>query len=59
MLGFTKDIVAYFVEDVEAAKAPIIVVTVIALYATDFSLNAGEHVNWVSFRASTDRDDPL
>lgn len=42
MLGFTKEIVGYFVADVETAKLPIIVVTVIALYATDFSINAGE-----------------
>lgn len=43
MLGFTKELVGYFIADEEAAKVPVIAVTVFALYATDFSINAGEH----------------
>ncbi|KAK1757499.1 sucrose transporter [Echria macrotheca] len=38
-LGFTKEIVASFVTDKEAARTATIVVAVFSLYATDFAIN--------------------
>ncbi|KAB5580071.1 hypothetical protein GE09DRAFT_1167682 [Coniochaeta sp. 2T2.1] len=39
-LGFTKEIVTFFIADRETAKVPIIALAVLALYATDFAINA-------------------
>lgn len=40
-LGFTKEIVALFVTDEDTAKTVTILVAVLAIYAVDFSINAG------------------
>ncbi|KAL1859010.1 hypothetical protein VTK73DRAFT_7605 [Phialemonium thermophilum] len=40
MLGFTKEIVHHFIPDEQAARVPIIALTIIGLYAADFSINA-------------------
>lgn len=41
ILGFTKEIVGVFIPDEETARTPTIVVAVLAIYAVDFSINAG------------------
>jgi solute carrier family 45, member 1/2/4 len=41
-LGFTKEIVASFVEDEASVNTATIVAAVLSLYATDFAINAGE-----------------
>lgn len=41
-LGFTKEIVAYFVAGKEAAETATIVLAVFSLYATDFAINGGK-----------------
>lgn len=41
-LGFTREIVGYFVADKQSAKVPTIALAVLALYTTDFAINAGE-----------------
>lgn len=41
-LGFTKEIVGFFIADKQSAKVPTIALAVLALYATDFAINAGE-----------------
>jgi solute carrier family 45 protein 1/2/4 len=41
ILGFTKEIVGFFIPDAEAAKTLTIVVAVLSIYAVDFSINAG------------------
>lgn len=41
VLGFTKEIVRWFIPDEEAAKTMTIVLAVFAIYAADFSINAG------------------
>lgn len=41
VLGFTKEIVALFMSDEEAAKTVTIIVAILAIYAADFSINAG------------------
>jgi solute carrier family 45 protein 1/2/4 len=41
ILGFTKEIVGLAISDKEAARIPTIILAVVALYATDFSINAG------------------
>ena len=40
-LGFTKEIVGFFISDRRSAKVPTIALAVLALYATDFAINAG------------------
>ena len=40
-LGFTKEIVGIFIHDEEAARTPVIVLAVLAIYAVDFAINAG------------------
>jgi solute carrier family 45 protein 1/2/4 len=40
-LGFTKEIVTFFIPDKQMAKVPTIALAVLALYATDFAINAG------------------
>ncbi|KAJ9161954.1 Sucrose transporter [Coniochaeta hoffmannii] len=39
-LGFTKEIVSFFIADKQSAKVPTIALAVLALYATDFAINA-------------------
>lgn len=39
-LGFTKEIVGIFIRDKQSAKVPTIALAVLALYATDFAINA-------------------
>lgn len=41
VLGFTKEIVSFFVADVEAAKSFTIFLAVLSIYVVDFSINAG------------------
>jgi solute carrier family 45 protein 1/2/4 len=41
VLGWTKEIVAIFIEDTESAKSYTIVLAVISIYAIDFSINVG------------------
>jgi solute carrier family 45 protein 1/2/4 len=41
ILGFTREIVGFFVSDEEAAKRPTIVLAVLAIYVVDFAINAG------------------
>lgn len=40
-LGFTKEIVGIFIHDEDAARTPVIVLAVLAIYAVDFAINAG------------------
>lgn len=40
-LGFTKEIVRYFVPDEKAAQSMTIFTAVLAIYAVDFSINVG------------------
>jgi solute carrier family 45, member 1/2/4 len=48
ILGFTKEIVGLFISDEEAGKTPTIILAVLAIYAVDFSINAG---SWKSLAA--------
>jgi solute carrier family 45 protein 1/2/4 len=48
ILGFTREIIGYFITDEEAAKRPTIVLAVLAIYVVDFAINAGT----VRFRKS-------
>jgi solute carrier family 45 protein 1/2/4 len=41
VLGFTKEIVGLFISEEEAAKTVTILVAILAIYAVDFSINAG------------------
>lgn len=41
VLGFTKEIVVFFISDVEAAKSFTIFLAVLSIYVVDFSINAG------------------
>lgn len=41
ILGFTREIIGYFIIDEEAAKRPTIVLAVLAIYVVDFAINAG------------------
>jgi solute carrier family 45, member 1/2/4 len=41
VLGFTKEIVQLVIPDEAAAKTPTIFLAVLAIYAVDFSINAG------------------
>lgn len=41
VLGFTKDIVSFFVSDAEAAKSFTIFLAILSIYVVDFSINAG------------------
>ncbi|KAI1065214.1 hypothetical protein LB507_000326 [Fusarium sp. FIESC RH6] len=40
ILGFTREIVGFFISDEEAAKRPTIVLAVLAIYVVDFAINA-------------------
>ncbi|QPC66786.1 hypothetical protein HYE67_009017 [Fusarium culmorum] len=40
ILGFTREIIGYFITDEEAAKRPTIVLAVLAIYVVDFAINA-------------------
>jgi solute carrier family 45 protein 1/2/4 len=40
LLGWTKEVVRYFVKDEESAKGKTIVVAVLAIYGIDFAINA-------------------
>jgi solute carrier family 45, member 1/2/4 len=40
ILGFTKEIVSFFLPEGDAAKTMTIILAVLALYATDFAINA-------------------
>jgi len=42
VLGWTKEIVGFFVEDKDLKKSCTIVVAVLSIYAVDFAVNAGE-----------------
>jgi solute carrier family 45 protein 1/2/4 len=42
VLGWTKEIVGYFIEEGEFRKSCTIVTAVLAIYAVDFAINAGE-----------------
>lgn len=42
VLGWTKEVVGFFVEDGEFKKSCTIVVAVLSIYAVDFAVNAGE-----------------
>jgi solute carrier family 45 protein 1/2/4 len=42
VLGWTKEIVGYFVEEGEFRKSCTITVAVLAIYGVDFAINAGE-----------------
>lgn len=41
MLGFTREIIGWFVHDDEAARMPTIVLAVLSIYVVDFAINAG------------------
>ena len=43
-LGFTKEIVGYFVSDEAAAKSLTVFAAVLAIYAVDFAVNAGSYL---------------
>ncbi|OAA82104.1 sucrose transport protein [Akanthomyces lecanii RCEF 1005] len=40
VLGFTKEIVTFFIADAEAARIPTIFLAVLAIYVVDFAINA-------------------
>ncbi|CEI64798.1 hypothetical protein FVEN_g3301 [Fusarium venenatum] len=40
ILGFTREIIGYFITDEEASKRPTIVLAVLAIYVVDFAINA-------------------
>lgn len=42
VLGWTKEIVAHFVEEGEFRKECTVVVAVLSIYAIDFAINAGK-----------------
>jgi solute carrier family 45 protein 1/2/4 len=42
VLGWTKEIVGFFVEDGEFKKSCTIVLAVLSIYAVDFAVNAGK-----------------
>lgn len=42
VLGWTKEIVGYFVEEGEYRKTCTVVVAVLSIYAVDFAINAGK-----------------
>lgn len=42
VLGWTKEIVGYFVEEGDFRKSCTITLAVLAIYAVDFAINAGE-----------------
>jgi solute carrier family 45 protein 1/2/4 len=42
VLGWTKEIVGHFVEEGDYGKSCTILVAVLAIYAVDFAINAGE-----------------
>lgn len=42
VLGFTKEIVTFFIADAEAARIPTITLAVLAIYVVDFAINAGK-----------------
>lgn len=41
-LGWAKELTAYFVEEGDFRKTCTVVVAVLAIYAIDFAINAGE-----------------
>lgn len=43
VLGFTKEVVTFFIADAEAARIPTITLAVLAIYVVDFAINAGKH----------------
>ena len=42
LLGWTKEIVSYFVEEGDFRKSCTVAVAVLSIYGVDFSINAGE-----------------
>lgn len=42
VLGWTKEIVEYFIEEGEFSKACTVALAVSSIYAVDFSINAGK-----------------
>lgn len=42
VLGFTKELVGFFIADAEAARVPTIFLAVLAIYVVDFAINAGK-----------------
>lgn len=42
VLGWAKELTAYFVEEGEFRKTCTVVVAVLAIYAIDFAINAGK-----------------
>lgn len=42
VLGWTKEIVSHFVEEGDFSKSCTIFLAVLAIYAVDFAINAGE-----------------
>lgn len=42
VLGFTQEIVGFFVADEKSARGFTITLAVLAIYAVDFAINAGE-----------------
>jgi solute carrier family 45 protein 1/2/4 len=45
VLGWTKEIVGYFVEEGEFKKTCTVTVAVLSIYAVDFAINAGEFLD--------------
>lgn len=41
VLGFTKEIVGFVLQDEKAAKGPTIALAVLSIYTLDFAINAG------------------
>lgn len=42
VLGFTKEIVEFLVQDEKLAKGPTIALAVLSIYALDFAINGGK-----------------
>lgn len=42
VLGFTKELVGYFIADSDAARIPTIFLAVFSIYVVDFAINAGK-----------------
>jgi solute carrier family 45, member 1/2/4 len=46
VLGFTKEIISWFIKDAQTAKYATIALAVLSLYGVDFAINAGEVHSW-------------
>ncbi|KAK2589901.1 hypothetical protein QQS21_012418 [Conoideocrella luteorostrata] len=57
VLGFTKEIVEFFMRDEMMAKGPTIALAVMSIYALDFAINAGKLSPCASFTNANNADE--